>query len=115
MTISRVQIEVNIKTHLERIFARETLLTVSTWERLYSEMNTLMSFQIVIAIEALRTLVAFEGPFVGRAHLLLLVTIELLKVCGMATVVAVHHARMHAAHKGKVATRVVDIREYWPR
>lgn len=52
---------------LQRILAREALVAMGAWERLHGEMDPLMALQIVIPVEALRTLVAFERPFdVGR-------------------------------------------------
>jgi len=45
---------------LKCVFAGEALITVTTWEGLYSQMNALVSLKIVIAIKALHTLVALE-------------------------------------------------------
>ena len=53
-----------MSTNLERILSREALVAVATWKWLDSQMYPLMSLQIVIAVEALRTLVASEGSVV---------------------------------------------------
>lgn len=44
----------------ESILARELLATLITGERLDGKMYTLVSFQVVITIEALNTLITFE-------------------------------------------------------
>lgn len=60
--------------HLQRILPREALLAVPARERLHRQMDPLMSLQIMIPVEALRTLIALERPIVlllrlaGVAH-----------------------------------------------
>lgn len=49
---------------LERVLARKTFITVVAGERLHRKMNPFMPLQVMIAIEALRTLVTFEGPVI---------------------------------------------------
>ena len=70
-----------------------------------------MSLQIVIAIEALRTLVAPERAIVLGARLLIVVSIHLLHVRRVAAVEARTHAVVHAAHHLHVTIGVVDIGE----
>lgn len=53
-------------THLKRVLSRETLITVGARERLHGQMNSLVAFQIVIAIEALWALVALEWSIGSR-------------------------------------------------
>ena len=50
--------------YLERILPREALLTMTAREGLDRQVNPLMPLQVVIAVEALRTLIALERPVV---------------------------------------------------
>lgn len=47
-------------TYLKSILAREALVTVRAGERLHGQMNALVAFEVVIAVETLGTLVTFE-------------------------------------------------------
>lgn len=47
-------------TYLEGVFPGEALVAVSAREGLDGKMDALVSFQIVVAVEALRALVASE-------------------------------------------------------
>ena len=47
-------------TYLESILAREALVTVRARERLNGQMDTFMALEVVIAVETLGALVAFE-------------------------------------------------------
>lgn len=47
-------------TYLKSILAREALVTVRARERLNGQMDTFMTLEVVIAVETLGTLVAFE-------------------------------------------------------
>ena len=49
-------------TNLEGIFSGETLITVVAREGLDSKMDSLVALQVVVPVEALRALVAFERP-----------------------------------------------------
>ena len=51
-------------TDLEGIFSRETLITMGAGERLHSQMDPLVSFQVVIPVEALGALITLEWPVV---------------------------------------------------
>jgi len=57
---------------LQCIFSGEALFTVSAGERFHCQMDSLMALQIVVAIEGLGALVAFEGSVVLLLLLLLL-------------------------------------------
>lgn len=46
--------------HLQGVFSGETLVATGTWEGFDSQVNPFMTFQIVIAVKTLRTLIAFE-------------------------------------------------------
>lgn len=54
--------------YLQCVFPREALVTVVAWERLDGEMDSLMPFQVVVPVEALRTLVALEWSFEVRGR-----------------------------------------------
>ena len=69
-------------------------------------MYSLMSLQIVISIEALRTLIAAEGAVVMR----LVLRIHLMHLRCVAAVVGVDHAMRHSANHLQVPTRIVDVR-----
>ena len=58
-------VDQQVETYLESILPRKALIAVRAREGLHSQMNALVAFEIVIAVETLRTLVAFEWP-VGR-------------------------------------------------
>lgn len=49
---------------LQSIFSREALVAMSAGERLHGQVYPLVPLQVVVAIEALRALVAFEGSLV---------------------------------------------------
>jgi len=49
--------------YLQGILSRETLVTTGTRERLHSQMNPLVTLQIVVPIETLRTLITLEWSF----------------------------------------------------
>ena len=46
--------------YLQCVFSRETLVAARTWEWFDSQMDSFMTFQVVVPIEALWTLVTFE-------------------------------------------------------
>lgn len=74
--VSNCWIGMGLRTNLQCIFPGEALLAVSAREWLHSQMDPLMSLQIVVTIEGLWTLVTFE-----RSVILLLL---------LSRVVAVH-------------------------
>lgn len=83
-------------TYLESILSRETLITMIAGKGLDRQMDSLVSFEIVIPVEALWALVAFEWPIVGSGLLVLGVAHEVRHGCRMTTIEARHHTRMHA-------------------
>ena len=102
----------NAEPYLERVLAREALITVTTRERLDGKMYPLMPLQIVIAVEALRTLVAPEWAIILWVRLWW-VAIHLVHLGCVATVVATHHAVLHAADQSKLSIRVADVGQDW--
>lgn len=56
----------NEDVSLQGILSRETLITMGARERLHGQMDSLVAFQIVIAIEALWALVALEWSIGSR-------------------------------------------------
>lgn len=51
---------------LQRILPRKALITVAAGEWLHRQMNPLMSLQVMIAVEALGALIAFEWTIIMR-------------------------------------------------
>lgn len=49
------------RTDLQSVLPGESLLTKRARERLHGQMNLLVSFQVVVPVEALYALVALEG------------------------------------------------------
>lgn len=74
MGVSDIQFhnQINRETNLERVFAGEALVAMATRKGLHSQVNALMSLEIVISVEALRTLVASEWSVVLRIGLLMM-------------------------------------------
>lgn len=102
------------RTNLQRVLARETLIAVPARERLDRQMDPLMPLEVMVAVEALRTLIAAERAVVLRARLRRVVSVQLLHVRGVPAVEASgHHAVVHADHL-EVAVGVVDVGEHWP-
>ncbi len=76
-------------------------------------MNPLVSLQIVISVETLRALIAFEGPIIGKWQLLmlmLLVAVHILRVCSVSAVELWHHSMLHVADHGQLTPRTVHVR-----
>jgi hypothetical protein len=81
-------------------------------------MNTLMSLQIVVAVETLRTLIALERSVVLRVRLgLRMVAVHVLHVRCVSTVVCWHHRRRHATDQSELAIWVSYVGQYrsWQR
>jgi len=51
---------------LKSILSRKALVAVTAWERLDGQMDSLVSLEIVVAVEALGALVASEWSIVRR-------------------------------------------------
>jgi hypothetical protein len=78
-------------------------------------MNALMSLQIVVAVEALRTLIAFERSVVLRVRLSLrVVAVHVLHVRCVSTVVCWHHRGWHTADQSELAVWVAYVGQYRP-
>lgn len=97
-------------TNLESIFSGEAFVTESARKRFNRQVNSFVSFQIVIAIEALRALIALERPLVvgggGR-------TPVHLHLSAVPAVKSGHHAarqtwRGHAEH-GQLVTGAMEV------
>jgi hypothetical protein len=103
-SVSNCWIRIGSRTNLQCIFPGKALLAVPTWERFHSQMDPLMSLQIVVTIERLWTLVTFE-----RSVILLLL---------LSRVVAVHWSthlmrrilHVHSTYKCHLVSWAVHIR-----
>lgn len=91
---------------LQCIFPRKALLAVAAGERLHGQVNSLVAFQIMIAVEGLGALIAFEGSVV------------LLLLAGMMAVHWPAHLmrwvlHVHASNKCHLVSWVVHIGHNW--
>ncbi len=83
-------------TYLEGILSREALVAMTTREWLDSQMNSLVSLQVVVPVEALGALVASEGSVVLRVWLRM--SIHVVHLCGVAAVEVWDHTSWYSAH-----------------
>lgn len=84
-------------------------------EWLDSEMNTLMTLQIVIPVEALWALIALERPICSRLLLMIGVVAmaeEMRNICGVSAVEGLHHLG-HSTDQSHLAVRISDVRINW--
>ena len=88
---------------------------MSAREWLDGQVDTLVSFQVVISVEALGALIAFERSVVLWIRLSLGVAIHLLHMRSMSAVEPLHHRRWHAANERNLAVGVADIGHDWAR
>ena len=96
-------------SYLQGVFSREALVTVGAWKRLDCQVDPLVSFQVVVPIEALGTLVALEWPVVRSCLLVRVVSLHEVRHLGrVPTVEARHHSRVHA-NKSKPTVRVLNV------
>lgn len=100
-------------THLERVFPRKALVAVIARERFDGKMDPLVSLQIMISIEALRTLITFERPIMRWCLLRRirpLLAVHTLRIGGVATVEPHgQHTSLHVAHHGHLCPRTVNV------
>jgi hypothetical protein len=96
------------QTYLQGILPREALIAVVAGKRLDGEMDPLMPLQVMVAVEALWALIAFERPVVGSGLLVLRVTHEMRHSGCMTTVKSRHHGWM-ATNQGKSAIGVLNV------
>lgn len=85
---------------------------MGTREWLYRQMNSLVSLEIMIAVEALRTLITLErtiwgwrGKTVGWR----VASIEVLGICHMTAVESRQKSRLHTPHHSHRTIRAVDV------
>ena len=82
-------------------------------KRLHSKVNSLVPLQIVIPVEALRTLIAFEGPVIRYRLMMLLLwvaVVHVLSICSVPTVELWHHPLLHVADHRHLVARTMYIR-----
>jgi len=76
-------------------------------------MNPLVALEIVVAVEALRTLVAFERTVCSRGRNTMgwrMGTVEMLRTSNMPTIKTWKQSGLHATHNRHGAIRTVHIR-----
>lgn len=103
--------EGNTQTYLQCILAREALVAVVARERLDSKMDPLVSLQIMISVETLWALVAFEWPVICCGLLMLGMSHEVWHSRCVSAIEAGHHARVHT-YQCKLPIGVLDIRKH---
>jgi hypothetical protein len=79
-------------------------------ERLNSKMDPLVALQIVIAVEALRALVALERPVIGSRLLVRRMPHKVRHGCRVPTVEARHHPRVNT-NQSQPTVRVLNVGE----
>ena len=85
-----------VLSYLQGVFSREALITMGAGKRLDCQVDSLVSFQVVVSIEALRTLIALEWPVVRSCLLVRVVSLHEVRHLGrVSTVEARHHSRVH--------------------
>lgn len=103
---------------LQCILAGKTFIAMRTWKRLHRQMYALMSFQVVIPVEALRALITLERPVVGRPRLVDRVrrvpAVHLLHAGHVATVETGEDACLHATEQRHLAVWTVYVRHHRP-
>ena len=83
-------------SYLQGVFSREALVTMGARKRLDCQVDSLVSFQVVVSIEALGTLIALEWPIVRSCLLVRVVSLHEVRHLGrVSTVEAGHHSRVH--------------------
>jgi len=97
---------------LQSILSGEAFIAEFAREGFDREMDSLVPFQVMIAVEALRALVTFEGPLsLGWSGLA--VVQEVAHARGVPAVEAMHHVRMHTSHESQLAVGIADVGEDW--
>lgn len=95
---------------LEGILSRKALVAMGAGERFHCQMNTLVAFQIMVSVEALRALIALEWPIIGGL-LLRRVAKHVAHACRVSTVESWNHLVGYTADKSKLAVGVGYIGE----
>lgn len=83
----------DIETYLKSVLPRKALVAMVARKRLDGKMDSLVSLQIMVPVEALWALVTLEWTVVG-GRLLMLMSHEVWHGCSVSTVEARHHGRM---------------------
>ena len=89
-------------SYLQCILAREAFIAMMAGERLHGQMDPFMSFQVVVPVETLRTLVALEGSVVCRTR-------WVARVGGM-TPIHLLHGQLAAVERQPAGERIADER-----
>lgn len=99
---------------LESVLAGEAFVAVAAGERLDGKMDALVALEIVIPVEALRALIASEGPVVCWVWLYRVVWVHMLHR-SVSTVVWHRHSRCHTIHQCQLSAWVTDVRQHWAK
>ena len=80
------------------------------------QVNALMSFEIVISVERLRTLITLERAIIWRRRLAVslmmrrMTAIHMLHACEVTAGEPRHHAGSHVTHKRHLSIRIMYVR-----
>ena len=105
----------HVETYLESILSGKTLVAVSTREGFDSQVDALVTLEIVVSVEALRALVASEWSVGLRVVLGHRVSVQLLHGCMAAVVVHRHAMVRHAIDKRELPVRVTNVGKHRPK
>lgn len=81
---------------------------MTTWEWFHRQMDSLVSLQIVITVETLWALIAFEWPVVHGLRLLCVCSIDVLHICRVAAVEATE-TTVDAVDESQTTCGVIDV------
>jgi hypothetical protein len=97
---------------LQGVLAREALVAMTTREWFDCQMYPLMSLEVMVTIEALRTLITLEWSIiVGRLRgRMWRAVVHVLKT-GCVAAVEVHHSLWKITNEHWWASRIVQVRE----
>ena len=95
-------IRIGLRTNLQCIFPREALLAMAAREWLDCQMDSLVSLQVVIAVEGLWALIALEGAVIWWGLALWVMPVHLVRMLW----VPLH---VHAAYQCHLVPGVVHV------
>jgi hypothetical protein len=98
-----------VRTYLESILSGKALVAVSAREGFDSQVDALVTLEIVVSVEALRALVASERSVGLRVVLWHGVAVQLLHSCMSAVVLHRHAMMRHAVDKRHVPVRITNV------
>lgn len=101
------------RSYLQGVLAGKTFIAPRAREWLHSQMDALMTLQVVVAVETLWALVTLEGTIVVRSlvSLVRVVVVHRLHI-GCVTTVEAYQSLRQASHQHRRTTWIIEIREH---